>query len=192
MIKYNKEMSFFKKMCSWFVAEEPLTRDEKINIVLNQNLIDLKVMYRNARMNKFNSREMQSNRYLNELVKIRWLEECKLAATESYIGVYFKNKLISSDLDKFNKFLISIFGENIKIRSCCNISIIWGTNDDEVCEANFGHGCGKYAALKLLKIREPIVDVKVDRGNHNSVYDIGEGIVGLKEREFEENEGIVI
>lgn len=187
MREYNKDMSFFKNFCNWFRVEEPLTRDEERNIVLNQNLLDLRSIYRDSRMTKFNSREMQSNRYLNELVKIRWLEECKLAATESYIGVYFKNKLISSDLEKFNKFLISIFGENIKIRACCNISLIWGTNDDEICEANFGHGCGKYAALKLLKIREPIVDI-----DHSEIYDIGEGISGLRERDFEEAGGIVI
>lgn len=149
------------KFCNWFFSDEPLTKEEEKKIVLNENLLKLRELYRNSRIKKFNSREMNSSRYLNELVKIRWLEECKLAAEQSYIGVYFKNKLISSDLDKFNKFLISIFGENIKIRACCNISIIWGTNDDEICEANFGHGCGKYAALKALKVREPIVDPMV-------------------------------
>ena len=173
-------MSFFKRVCSMFSSEEPLTKDEEKNIVLNQNLLDLRTMYRDARMNKFNSREIQSNRYLNELVKIPWLEECKLAADESYIGVYFKNKLISSDLEKFNKFLISIFGENIKIRACCNISLIWGTNDDEVCEANFGHGCGKYAALKLLKIRERIIDTDLESDYKGGVYDISDGLEGIR------------
>lgn len=180
-------MNFLKKFCNFFVDEEPLTKDEERNIILNQNLVELRSIYRESRMNKFNIREIQSNRYLNELVKIKWLEECRLAATESYIGVYFKNKLISSDLEKFNKFLISIFGENIKIRACCNISIIWGTNDDEICEANFGHGCGKYSALKLLKIREPLINIE-----HEHEHDIGEGIKEIKLIDFEENKGIVI
>lgn len=163
-------MNFLKKICNLFGTEEPLTNDDKIKIILNQNLIELRNIYRNSRMEKFNSREMQSNQYLNELVKIKWLDLCKTAAYESYIGIYFKNKLISSDLEKFNKFLISIFGENIKIRSCCNISIIWGTIDDEICEANFGHGCGKYSALKLLKIKETIIDKNIfDFENNNGI-----------------------
>ena len=153
------------KLCNWFFSDEPLTKEEENKIILNENLLKLRELYRSSRIKKFNSREMNSSRYLNELVKIRWLDECKLAAEQSYIGVYFKNKLISSDLDKFNKFLISIFGENIKIRACCNISIIWGTNDDEICEANFGHGSGKYAALKALKVREPIIDPMVKEDN---------------------------
>lgn len=172
----NKITDYFGSLFkSCFESDEPLTKEDERNIILNQNLIDLRTIYRDSRMNKFSSREMSSNMYLNELVKIRWLEECKLAATESYIGIYFKNKLISSDLDKFNKFLISIFGENIKIRACCNISIIWGTNDDEICEANFGHGCGKYAALKLLQIEDNEEETK----DVNDVYDIGNGIDGI-------------
>lgn len=152
MLYYN--MSFFKKICDWFKDDEKLTEDDEKNVILNQNLLDLRSIYRNSRIEKFKNKEIQSNKYLNELIKIKWLEECKLAANNAYIGIYFNNKLNSSDLYKLNKFLISIFGENIKIRACCYISIIWGTNNDEICEANFGDGCRKFSALKFLKIKE--------------------------------------
>jgi hypothetical protein len=140
-------------------TNEILTDSEKTNIIINHNLSELRVLYRDSRLLNFEKREKQSNKYLNSLVKIPWLRICKRYASESYIGIYFKNKLIGSDLDKFNTFIVSIFGENIKIRNCCNISLIWGTVEDELCEINFGHGCGKYAALKLIEIGAEEVEV---------------------------------
>ena len=138
--------SYFSK------TNDILSDNEKNNIIINHNLSELRVLYRDSRLLNFDKREKQSNKYLNNLVKMPWLRICKRYASESYIGIYFKNNLISSDLDKFTTFIVSIFGENIKIRTCCNISIIWGTIDDELCEINFGHGCGKYSALKLIDV----------------------------------------
>lgn len=170
-------------MGNWFSRGENLSEAESEIVIKNENLIELRKLYRDSRLIQFTEREECSNRYLNELIRVKWLQQCRIAAENAYMGVYFKNRLISSDIERFRRFIIDILGENIKIRVCCNISIIWGTNDDELCEINFGHGAGKYAALKQLNIREPIgIGIGVNTYNGNEFEDV----------QFENSGGIVI